>query len=244
MLRFNCAQVWGGVRDDNEDLETAEIRASIFARAADGGKGGDIHYFSVCTEGLLTRVAVADVAGHGTAVSKVGEWLYDALVQRMNSLDGSAVLADLNRLAHERGIAAMTTAAVLTVANSTLYFCYAGHPPVLFLRRHETCWQWLRSGSGRRLSSLPLGVRQNVAFDQGRVPLAPGDRIFVHTDGLVEAPNLHGDDFGADGLLTVLDRADGATPPELKKVVLEAVCAHTGGTLVHDDVTLIAIEIR
>ena len=65
-----------------------------------------------------------------------------------------------------------------------------------------------------------------------------------HTDGLVEAPNEHAVQFGEVRLRNTLDEAAAEPLPELKRAVLEAVRKHTNDILRHDDVTLLAIEVR
>ncbi|GAG80253.1 unnamed protein product [marine sediment metagenome] len=44
-----------------------------------GGKGGDIYYFGVCKGDIITRLAIADVTGHGETVSEVSQYVYDSL---------------------------------------------------------------------------------------------------------------------------------------------------------------------
>ncbi len=48
-----------------------------------GGLGGDIYYFGVCKGDTITRLAIADVTGHGEAVSEIGQYVYDALKAHM-----------------------------------------------------------------------------------------------------------------------------------------------------------------
>ena len=68
MHRLQCAEIWGGIRNQDTDVCSAGITASLFSGACDGGKGGDIYYLSVCNSDMLTRIAIADVIGHGRAV--------------------------------------------------------------------------------------------------------------------------------------------------------------------------------
>ena len=120
MHRIQCAQIWGGIRNQDQDVSSAGIVATLYSASCDGGKGGDIYYLSVCESDMLTRVAIADVVGHGQAVSDVSQDIYDALAARMNDAD----------------------------------------------------------------------------FDQQSVPLSRGDRIFLYTDGVLEAPNRDRERFG------------------------------------------------
>src|SRR5947199_335498 len=110
--RLKCSEVWGGIQNEDMDASSAGVSASLLSLACEGGKGGDIYYFSVCDADMLTRVVIADVVGHGPAVSEVSDWLFRAMREQMNALDGNAVLASLNRLVVARGLDAMTTAGV------------------------------------------------------------------------------------------------------------------------------------
>lgn len=239
-------EVWGGVHSDDLQAATSGVVANLYSRACDGGKGGDMYYFSVSASDMLTRIAVADVLGHGKAVSEIGEWLYGTLASRMNNAEGNQVLADLNRMAAERGYKALTTAVIVTYyrPDSSLYFAYAGHPPI-FLRQTSTGqWQPVELDEGPGLGNLPLGVDSEMRYDQQRIPLAQGDRLFLYTDGLVEAPDADRQVFGNDRLVRALEAGPGRTAREVKDAVLAALRQHTGGNLSHDDVTFMVVEVR
>ena len=75
-------------------------------------------------------------------------------------------------------------------------------------------------------------------------PLVSGDRLFLHTDGLTEAVNSHGELFGTDRLLATLNTTSAAELSRVKQAVLEAVSLHANGKSSHDDVTFLALEIN
>lgn len=247
MYEMARGEIWGGFRDEDEDLCTSGITASLFSRSADGGRGGDIYYLSVCGEDRLTRLAIADVVGHGAPVSRVSEWMYGALESRVNQLEGPAMLDELNQLAVERGIRSMATAALasFTVTDATAYFSYAGHAPVLVCRADEGRWQpaGLASGSNAHENAV-LGVVPDAAYGERRERLHSGDRLLAYTDGLVEGRDERGRILGEDGLLELLDAHAAAPLHELKSTLVEEVRRHSGGTIDHDDVTFVAIEVR
>lgn len=245
--RLKCSEVWGGVRDEDVDASSAGLEASLVSMACDGGKGGDIYYFSVCDADLLTRVAIADVVGHGNSVSRISEWLCEAMKERMNALEGNAVLAELNRRAVERGLEAMTTAGVAAFyrADGCFYFSYAGHHEMLIRRRSEARWTAARlERESAAPANLPLGVLEGVEYSQRKMPLYSGDRFLLYTDGVIEAPNRAGELFGLPRLLDVLDSAADRPLGDIKRSVLSALKRHTAGSLAHDDVTLLIFEIR
>ncbi len=244
--RVSCSEIWGGVRNVDVDVATGALTTSIYSQSCQGGKGGDIYFLSVCDTDKLTRIAVADVVGHGQAVSAMSEWVYDALAMRMNDPAGDDVLEDLNRKVIERGLAAMTTAAIVSFYrdDSRVYVAYAGHPPLLMRRRDEAHWRVAGSQPLPDQSNLPLGVQDRVDFAQDHFAVSDGDRLVAYTDGLIEARGQTREMFGQERLLEALEAAGDCELPLLKHRVLEAVRRHTGGPLEHDDVTLLAIQIR
>ena len=247
MYRIRCAEIWGGISDTETDVCSTGLVASLYSSACEGGKGGDIYYLSVCGTDNLTRIAVADVVGHGSAVSDVSEWLYHTLEERMNDTAGNGVLADLNRLAFARGMEAITTAAVVGfyTADSNFYYSYAGHAPALLRRASDNAWRRIELDANEvQHVNAPLGVLSDCEFDQQHVSLVTGDRVLLYTDGLIEARNENAEQFGEIRLRTTLDKAAAEPLPELKRAVLDAVRKHANGHLRHDDVTMLAIEVR
>ncbi len=246
MYRMHCSEVWGGIKGISMDVRTNALTASLYSHSCDGGKGGDIYYLSVCDNDLLTRIAIADVVGHGQPVNHISQWLYEGLVVQMNSLDGHRILTLMNSMAHQHGLEAMTTAAVVSyyIADSNLYFSYAGHPPFI-RRREDKQWQavdLLHPRAGR--ANMPLGIFSDVAYDQEQISIAKGDRLFIYTDGVVESPDAEGNLFEQEGLLSVLEEFGNKSLTELKEAVLAAIHRHTGGSLTHDDITLMAVEVN
>lgn len=244
--RISCSEIWGGTRDIDVDAATGGLLTSIYSRACDGGRGGDIYYISVCNADMLTRIAVADVVGHGEAVNQVGEWVYQVLAAQINNPDADEFLSTVNQQVVQRGFEALTTAAIASFHKfeSHLYVSYAGHPPLLMCRRGQRHWEVVGVRSLTQISNLPLGVEKDVQFLQDQVQMASGDRLFAYTDGLVDIPSPQGEMFGQERLLAVLEAACDRPLAELKHAVVQAAEQHAGGSFSHDDVTLMAVEIR
>lgn len=76
------------------------------------------------------------------------------------------------------------------------------------------------------------------------MPLTVGARVFLYTDGVIEAPDQDRNLFGLDRLKAVLEDQRHAPLQELRTAVLDELRNHTGGSLSHDDVTLLTLEIR
>ena len=82
--RLECKGIWGGIRNRDLEITAGKVIGSIYSAACcKGGKGGDIYYFGVCKGEIITRLAIADVVGHGEAVSEVSQYVYDSLKAHM-----------------------------------------------------------------------------------------------------------------------------------------------------------------
>ena len=81
--RLKCSEFLGGIRNRDVEITADKDIACIESLACCGGKGGDIYYFGVCKGDLITRLAVADVVGHGEAVTELSQCVYDSLKDHM-----------------------------------------------------------------------------------------------------------------------------------------------------------------
>lgn len=243
-LLIKCAEIWGGILAIDMDVSTAGLTASIFSTAHDGDRGGDMYYLSVCKWDYLTRIALADLRGHGGQVSRLSAWVYEAMEKRMNTTSGNKILMDLNGEVKTRGFDAITTAVVVGYhANKKkLYFSYAGHPPA-YVKRGGDGWQPLNLAPNSGPANLPLGVFSKVNYDMEHIKVAPGDRICLYTDGVTECAGPDGEPFGDTRLADSLNRNAGLSPAGLKKAVLSDLERHRGECPPDDDVTLLIAEI-
>jgi sigma-B regulation protein RsbU (phosphoserine phosphatase) len=124
----------------------------------------------------------------------------------------------------------------LDAAQGVVTYATAGHNPPILVRP---------DGSVQRLTTggTVLGVFPDSTYEQDQQPLGPGDRLILFTDGISEAENPEGEDFGDDRLLGVATAARGGSATEIHNAILAAVNDFTGGTF-QDDATLIVIAVR
>jgi phosphoserine phosphatase RsbU/P len=242
--RIRCAEIWGGNGSVDTAVCTGNVTAAIYSEACGADAGGDIYYFSVCSMDKLTRVAIADLRGHGAEASALSGWLYDALQERMNTPDGAGILAQLNELAREKGFQAMTTAVIASYYSETgrLYVSYAGHPPILVQRRGEG-WASLPGPPAPGMANLPLGAFAGVRYDQFETELGAGDRLIVYTDGVSERAREDGEFFGEERLLEALRRTSARSVEEVKAEILDRLRQHSNGAGKDDDATLLVVEV-
>jgi sigma-B regulation protein RsbU (phosphoserine phosphatase) len=198
----------------------------------------------VCGADKQTRLAIADVVGHGEQVSDVSGWLYNAMAARLNESEGDSVLADVNAVACTHGLDALTTAAVVAFYREwdQIYVSYAGHPPVYTWNAGG--WTAARFDHAPRGANLPLGLDEGTPYEQHETPLDRCGCVLLYSDGVLEAPNADGELFGEERLATVLREAGSEGPYEVKRRIVDALLTHTGGKLAHDDVTLLAIQVH
>ena len=144
----------------------------------------------------------------------------------------------------------MTTAAVVAYhrQESEAKISYAGHPPVLYRRAGDRTWSYARTTGGKGQSdgfpiNIPLAIESDTHYGQLTIPMAPGDRLFVYTDGIIDAPSPGGESFGLARLKDTLDANIEIHLSGLKSAVLNTLHDYTEKELTHDDITLIALEI-
>ncbi len=164
--------------------------------------------------------------------------------------DSRVILGEVNQRISYRSLDAMTTASVVAYYSqeNKARISYAGHPPVLYRRAEDKTWSYARPPHRKGQIdgfpiNIPLAVDLDTLYGQLTISMVPGDRLFVYTDGIIEAPNPEGESFGLARLKDALDANTGAPLSELKSAVIKILHEHTETELTHDDVTLIAMEI-
>jgi sigma-B regulation protein RsbU (phosphoserine phosphatase) len=96
----------------------------------------------------------------------------------------------------------------------------------------------------RRLETggLILGLFPQATYEQETVALEPGDLLVIFSDGVTEALNGAGEEFGEDRLLACLDANRQCRPAELLDRLLSAVRTFASGAAQHDDVTALVLR--
>jgi serine phosphatase RsbU (regulator of sigma subunit) len=225
------------------------LEGTLFSSACDGPHGGDIHYLSVCGSGLLTRVCLADVAGHGDAVAAVGREMYGQLRRSVNIIDERRVLRAIDRRVSSTECAAMTTAVLITYypPSRRLTVSYAGHPRAWYYTVRTGTWAPIEPEPARSSSrgpfGLPLGTGLAPSFTRRRIAAAEGDRLLLLTDGVLEATSPDGEELGQAGLARLL-RAYEGSHTGLVDHLRAGLAEHTAtSSLTHDDVSIFVAEV-
>ena len=201
--------------------------------------GGDFYDFYFTGPKTLVFL-VADVSGKGVPAAMF-------MMRAKTLLKGAAqtgkplaqVVAETNDALCEGNEANMFVTAwigELHLDTGVVVYVNAGHNPPAW--RSAGAVTYLRGTPG-----LVLGAMAGVPYRSHEVRLAPGDALYLYTDGITEQPNAAGELFGEARLLDILK----AAPPrqqELLEKVLAAVAAHAGAVEQADDCTQLALRYR
>jgi serine phosphatase RsbU (regulator of sigma subunit) len=243
-LAMRCMEIRGGSRAVEESLEMPGLDAWVYSRPYEGADhGGDVYYVSLCGGGLITRVVVADVSGHGAKVADFSAALRDLMRKNINTKSQTRLVKALNR---EFGESAQSlrfaTAVVATyLANlRRLTVCNAGHPRPLRYRAATGRWDWL-DRDPEAPGNLPLGLDDDSPYRQFAVDLDRGDVLLFYTDALTEAMDPSGRLLGEDGLIDLARGLDPSAPDRIGPDLLAAVERHRDGRPAADDLTLLAL---
>jgi sigma-B regulation protein RsbU (phosphoserine phosphatase) len=118
-----------------------------------------------------------------------------------------------------------------------LRYANAGHHPPLLARAGALACEPLDA------DGLILGVKKDVAFEEKALALAPGDRLLLYTDGVVEARDGAGEFFGMQRLAGLFAACPALPPREAVASILAELNGFAAGSACEDDVTLVAARL-
>jgi phosphoserine phosphatase RsbU/P len=242
-----CNEVWGGNRRVIRTVRLPSLVAWVASVPINEGEGGgDLHYMSVCDHDMISRVALADVSGHGRDVNAVTQTLRKLMRKNINAWDQADFMRGLNDTFGQGGNDKYATAIVLSFHRVTgrLAFSNAGHLPPLWYHAAQRAWGWLEEGTdpqAKKVSGLPVGLIPGSDYRQSVVTLKPSDFLVLYTDGITDAENGTGQDLGREQLLEWARQAPVDSPRALGEDLLQRLELFRGG-LRHDDETLLVLQ--
>ena len=142
------------------------------------------------------------------------------------------------------GLDAMTTLVMATFCkhDGNLYFANAGHPLALIRPKNGSSWRDLKPVNG--FNGLPLGVLHQAIYTQNVRRVNSGDRLLLYSDGIIEAYHHQNGFFTKSRLKDLLNQHSNTPTAELKYIVVDEIRRFTGGSLEHDDVTVMVVKIN
>jgi serine phosphatase RsbU (regulator of sigma subunit) len=243
-----CLEIRGGNRRESYSVELPGLSAWIACRPlTPATEGGDLHYMTVCGKGAISRVVLADVAGHGEGVSSIAERLQHALRTHVNTWDQSILLRELNNsfLAGASGVQ-FATAFVLGhyVQSGEMVFTNAGHVPPLWYRAAERKWLIVSHSTpyAKEIADLPLGLIEGTPYTQTAIQLSPGDLFVLYTDGITESMDAAGHQLGSEHLASLASTVPVGLPDETGEALLSCVEMFRGSVPAGDDETIVVLK--
>ncbi len=213
---LQCMEIWGGNTAEDAAISVPGIDVWVHARPALGSDaGGDIHYVSTCGAGKLARFVVADVAGHGPAVSEISTALRKQMRRHINTpLQTRLVraLSDEFGAVSNAGQFATGVFASYHAPTSELILVNAGHPRPMLRTASTGKWSIVHHTAPDSRSSfndLPLGIIEGADYTQFVLSIEPGDVVLFFTDALPETTDsITGKMLGEEGLLDLVSSVE------------------------------------
>ena len=247
---LQCMEIWGGIEPVERAVSTPGLDLWVFSQPFEGdAQGGDVYYVTLCGGGIITRIVVADVSGHGSSVAEFSLSLRSLLRKNINQKSQKRLVERLNRQFTEMAaLRRFATALVVTYLASTnrLTVCNAGHPHPLLYSAATGTWSLLapHADGADHGGNLPLGLDEETRYQTFDLALARGDRVVFYTDALIEAADESGKLLGEQGLLDAASRLDAKvnSPGEFGPGLLREIERYRSEPEAGDDVTLIVLH--
>ena len=223
------------------DLTRQDLEVEIAAQSLPALTVGGDFYDVVSLGPHQISMVIGDVSGKGVPaalymVRAISEYRFLAA----QDIHPAKLLEALNnRLCQHTSFGMFVTLFCLIVdlSERKIYHSSAGHHPLLFRTAATGETIYLEDKGG-----IPLGMMPESAYDEGEHSLASGDCFLLYTDGLVEARNRSGEEYGSERLLSFWSRPHTGAVEATEKT-LEEFRLFTNGAPQHDDTTLLTVRI-
>lgn len=207
--------------------------------------GGDYYDFIQFADGQ-PGVVIGDVSGKGTSAAfYMAE--FKGVIQTLASAldDPKELVCRANRIFYatiERKNFLTAIVGKFIPGQKTFQFVRAGHSPLIFYRHSSAEIHFLQP------QGLGIGMDPGSVFDAlaevHSVQFQAGDFLLLFTDGLVEARNHAGEEFGEERVASLARRAGRLTAAQIKGHILDEITAFIGDTPLHDDLTFMVIKFK
>lgn len=225
-----------------DDLETPDTIISGISRPA-LAVGGD-YFDAVATAPRTCSALIADVAGHGLHAALLVAMAKTCFQTQVRSdARTTRIVEALNRsLLHSVRSGVLMTCASVTIdaAAGVLSYTNAGHPPPFHLKA--------ASGAVDPLDAtdplLGVGMFGDASFNEARTSWQAGDRLLMYSDGVSEAKNDAGEEFGRDRVAQALRDSGDLPARSIRARLADEILRFSGAGLQDDDMTIVVVEGR
>ena len=202
--------------------------------------GGDCYEFVRLADQRLA-VTVGDASGKGFAaalmISNVQSSLRTAAL--FTGDDAATLLGIVNRQVYTSSLTnryATLFYGVFDGVAGTLRYVNAGHYPPMVLRRDGSV-EWLEAGGA------PVGMFADWTYQEGSIQLEPDDLFLAYTDGVVEAVNPNGEEWGVESLLKAADKIRTRSAKDVVSMIFRSMDEFSYNAQ-SDDATVVVVRIE
>ena len=201
--------------------------------------GGDFYDVVPLRGGNRLGLVVADLAGNGVPAAlymALSRTLLRSIAIRRTSPGSTLSRANELLQADARTVQFLTAIyAVWYPETGRLLLANAGHPPAV-IARADGRLEWI-ADHGPALAVFP-----RARYPEREIVLQPGDTLVLYTDGLTEATDCYGIEFGSSGIEAVLQANSGCSAAEIILALRDALSAHVGGGEDLDDAAFVVLR--
>ncbi len=217
-------------------LQHLELAAKFTPARAIGGDLYDFIPYSLSRLGIV----IGDVSGKGAPAAIYAALVSGILRSHAPIEPGPAeMLSAVNLSLAERRIEAQFVSIIYAVwddEHRTLLVANSGLPrPVLVHDGNITVIE---------ATGLPLGLFDDVSYDEFRFKMKPGDMFVCFSDGILDARNRSGELFGRGRVETIIAECAGKSADCVVNSLFKAAAEHSAGVETFDDQTVVAIKVK
>lgn len=199
--------------------------------------GGDCYDFALLPDDLVS-VTIGDASGKSVAaalmISSVQSSLRTAVA--FGGTDLAAAFRIVNRQVYSSSLPnryATLFYGILDGATRILRYVNAGHNPPIVIRRDGSV-DWLQSGGA------PVGLLRDANYEEGWIHLDTGDVVVAFTDGVIEAVNPDGEEWGVEGLQSVAARRRTQCADDIVQAIFTSMDEYSTGCRTDDATVVVA----
>lgn len=203
--------------------------------------GGDFYDFYMIDENKVAFL-VADVSGKGIPAAMFmmrAKTIIKDLAE--TGMELSEVFTKANEKLCENNEAGMFVTAwmgTLDLLTGTLSFANAGHNPPL-VKTSEGKFEYLKTRSGLFLAGM-----EGIKYKKNEIKLAPGDVIYLYTDGITEATNEQNELYGEKRLQQLVNACENLSAEQLCSAIKDDVNKFVGTAAQFDDITMLCVGYK
>jgi serine phosphatase RsbU (regulator of sigma subunit) len=198
--------------------------------------GGDYFDYFDFSDGSLGFV-LGDVAGKGTPAALLTSMIQGIFsAQTSLSIPIPDMLSNVNRYLVKRGTGNRFVTLFFGILDpeGNCTYTNAGHCPPIVLGQDGSIHELTEGG-------MVLGLFADAKYESGYVKLKPGDHLILFTDGVIEAWDTRGEEFGVKRLRALLKENATASSAEILARLRDAIFSFSIGAAQHDDITMMIL---